>query len=150
MSTSRHAKYAALLALGLAMAGGQALAQSDGSEPGHNQQSNSAGNIEPGSPEQARQLPSPQGDDTLNGLLNDAKSSLAAGKTGEAQEALEQAETRALTRSVAYNDNNKAIEDPVVSAINQARQALGQKDVAGAQRAIGAAQAAAFAPAPNP
>ncbi|GLR65412.1 hypothetical protein GCM10010909_00900 [Acidocella aquatica] len=66
-----------------------------------------------------------------------------AGQTGEAQEALEQAETRALDRSVPQNACNNMIMDPLVTDISQARQAFGMKDIPGTLRAIGAAQALA-------
>jgi len=106
--------------------------------------SNQASNIVDGSPQIAKQLPQPQAStDTVGGLLDDASAALMAGRTGEAQEALEQAETLALDRSVPYNDYKQAITDPVVSAISQARQALGMKDIPGALRSVAAAQAAA-------
>jgi len=105
--------------------------------------SDHAGNILNGSPELANQLPTPQASsDTVDGLLAAADSALQAGHTGEAQEGLEEAETRALDRSVPYNDNDKPATDPVVTSISQALQALGMKDIAGAHRAIDAARAA--------
>ena len=106
--------------------------------------SNQAGNIVSGSPELANQLPTPQSaGGSVVSLLDDASTALKAGHTGEAQEALEEAETQALDRSVPYNDYKQAIAGPVVSAISQARQALGMKDIPGALRAVAAARAAA-------
>ena len=67
-----------------------------------------------------------------------ARQALASGQTGVAQQALEQAETRQLDRSVAPSRANDAISGPVVSEISQARQALGNGDQAGAIRIIDA------------
>ncbi len=100
-----------------------------------------AGNILNGSPELANQLPAPPaGVITVNGLLAAANAALQAGRTGEAQEALEQAETRALDRSVPQNSGENPISDPLVNDISQARQALGMKDTPAALRSIAAAQ----------
>lgn len=124
------------LIVGLLLVAGAACAQEPSSVP-----SDKAGNILSGSPELANKLPAPQAAaDTVSAMLDAAATALAAGRTGEAQEALEEAETRALDRSVPYHDNNKAIGDPVVTEISQARTALGSNDTAGAQRAIAAAR----------
>ena len=106
--------------------------------------SQQAGNITPGSPEIANALPPPPADaDSVPALLATAESALKAGHTGAAQEALEEAETRALDRSVPYNDNDKSISGPVVDNITAARTALGNKDTKGAMTAVEAAEAAA-------
>lgn len=100
-----------------------------------------AGNILNGSADLANQLPAPQtGADTVEGLLADATGALQAGRTGEAQEALEQAESLALNRSVPQGDGNIQITDPLVTDISQAREALGMKDIAGALHATAAAE----------
>ena len=100
-----------------------------------------AGNILNGSPELANQLPTPApGADTVAALLADASTSLQAGRTGEAQEALEQAETRALDRSVPQSAGDNAISDPLVNDIYLARQALGAKNIPGALQSINAAR----------
>jgi len=72
-------------------------------------------------------------------MLNAAISALQAGRTGEAQEALEQAETQALDRSVPQSEGTMPITDPLVTRISQARWALGTKNI---PRALIAANAA--------
>ena len=104
--------------------------------------SDRAGNIATGSPELANQLPEPQvATRDVGNLLAAASAALAKGQTGAVQEALEQAETRALDRSVAYNDYTRPIDDPLIDEISQARQALGRGDAPGVARLIEAAQA---------
>jgi hypothetical protein len=50
---------------------------------------------------------------------------LVAGHTGEAQQSLEMAETRALTRSVAQDPASVPTDSQFVSRISDARHALG-------------------------
>jgi hypothetical protein len=69
-------------------------------------------------------------------LLNAAGQSLATGQTGTADEALEQAETRILTRAVPQTQTNYASQDPVVAQIQQARYDLGTNDRSGALQMI--------------
>lgn len=69
-------------------------------------------------------------------LLTTAKQDMAAGKTGTADEALEQAETQILQRSVPQTQTDYASNDPVVAQIEQARQALGHHDKAGSTQII--------------
>ena len=69
-------------------------------------------------------------------LLNAAGQSLATGQTGTADEALEQAETRILTRTVPQTQTNYASQDPVVAQIQQARYDLGTNDRSGALQMI--------------
>ena len=108
-----------------------------------NPTSNQESNILPGSPAIASQLPAPQvATDTVGSYLDAASAALMAGKTGEAHEALEDAETQRLDRSVPYTAGGQAISDPVINDIYQARQALGMKDVSGALAAVAAAKAA--------
>lgn len=71
-------------------------------------------------------------------FLMAARQALATGQTGMAQQALEQAETRQLDRSVAPSRASDPIGGPVVTEINQARQALGNGDRDGAIRIIDA------------
>src|SRR5438067_4718469 len=70
-------------------------------------------------------------------FLNVAKQALARHKTGEAQEALERAETRRLdidvTRNISPND------DPMIAQIRAAREALGRHDIASADQQISGA-----------
>jgi hypothetical protein len=54
--------------------------------------------------------------------------SLVAGHTGQAQQSLEMAETRALGRSVAQNQTSTPSDSPLVSRIRDARHALGSGD----------------------
>jgi len=79
--------------------------------------------------------------------LRAAQSALAAGQTGEAQQALEQAQTRLLDRSVAYGQTNNPSDNPAVAQISQALQALAAGDSGRCmqmiQSAIPAAQAMA-------
>ena len=72
----------------------------------------------------------------VQALLNAAGQSLAAGQTGTADEALEQAETQILTRSVPQTQASYASQDPVVGQIEQARTALGSNDRNGALQII--------------
>lgn len=90
----------------------------------------------------APNLPQP-GADTIRGLLAEARADLAAGHTGAAQEALERAETRALDRSIPVGTERVPAQDPLVSAVNQARAALAAGDLQGAAAIInGALQSA--------
>jgi hypothetical protein len=111
-------------------------AQAQPSEPTSNQ----SGNILNGSHDVANQLPAPQTDSTtVTGMLTDAVSALQAHRTGEAQQALEQAETQALDRSVPQSQGNLPITDPLVTRISQARWALGENNIPAALRATQAA-----------
>ena len=57
--------------------------------------------------------------------LRAARASLVAGRTGQAQQSLEMAETRALDRSVAQNQASVPIDSQFVTRISDARHALG-------------------------
>ena len=72
-----------------------------------------------------------------------AQQALAHRRTGEAQEALERAEARALDRSVPLFQTDQPIEDPVVAQIRQARLALASDDAARATQFIASARDAA-------
>jgi hypothetical protein len=82
----------------------------------------------------APNLPSPPiGPDAgPEAYLQAARSALAAGRTGEAQQSLEMAETRLLDRSVPYDAAGVPIRDPRLATIAQARHALAAGDRAGA------------------
>jgi hypothetical protein len=81
--------------------------------------------------------PPPVGDKaTPQDYLRVAQQALARGRTGEAQEALERVEARALDRSVPLFQTDKPIEDPLVAQIRQARLALGSNDPARAMQLI--------------
>ena len=74
----------------------------------------------------APNLPSPPlGEDASpHDYLVAARDALAAGRTGEAQQAMEMAETRALIRSVPRSAMGAPIEDPFVAIIKDALHAL--------------------------
>lgn len=89
----------------------------------------------------APRLPSPRAvSDTPQALVSAADRALAAGRTGEAQEALERAETRLLSRSVAHERIGDPSADPAVSRLAAARQALAAGDVAKARSLVAASQ----------
>ena len=69
-------------------------------------------------------------------FLQAARSALARGQTGEAQQALEMAETRALDRSVPYMQTNSVDRGPLVTQIDDALRRLGAGDRVGAMQAI--------------
>jgi len=77
--------------------------------------------------------------------LRAAQAALEAGRSGEAQDALEMAETRLLDRSVALGQTSDPSDNPTVGQISQARQALAAHDRATClqliQTAIGSATA---------
>jgi hypothetical protein len=81
--------------------------------------------------------PPPVGDNASpQDYLRVAQQALARGRTGEAQEALERAEERALDRAVPLFRTDKPIEDPLVARIRQARLVLGSNDPARAMQII--------------
>lgn len=90
----------------------------------------------------APRLPTPHvGEDASpRDYLTDAQRALSRHRSGEAQEALERAETRILDRASATDTGNPG-QDPMVQQIAQARQALANHDMAAARQAIDAALA---------
>ncbi|HKM61560.1 MAG TPA: hypothetical protein VJY39_03630 [Acidisphaera sp.] len=60
--------------------------------------------------------------------LMSARGALAAGRTGEAQQSMEMAETRTLDRSVAYNATMQPDDSRFIQLITQALQALASGD----------------------
>ena len=78
----------------------------------------------------APNLPAPQGDEDQlpSGFLKAAQSALAAGRTGQAQQALEMAQTRLLDRSVPIGQTNNPSDNPSVRQTSQALQALAAHD----------------------
>jgi hypothetical protein len=75
--------------------------------------------------------------------LRAAQGALIAGNLGEAEQALEMAETRMLDRSVALGETNNPSDNPTVGQISEARRALTAHDraacMAAIQTAIGSA-----------
>jgi hypothetical protein len=128
----RYATYAATVML-LATAGYSALAQVPNTSP-------KASNISPADTksEIAPVLPAAAVAEgaSVNDYLNAAKTSLAAGKTGQAQQELEMAETRVLDRSVAAGQAGTPSDSTLVSRIHEARENLGRGDSAGAMQMI--------------
>jgi hypothetical protein len=72
-------------------------------------------------------------------FLRTALGAVAAGRKGQAEEALEMAQTRLLDRSVPLGQTHDPSADPAVGQIAQARQALGAGDRAACLKAIQAA-----------
>jgi hypothetical protein len=68
--------------------------------------------------------------------LTAANVALAAGQTGTADAALEEAETRILTPSVPQTAGDAPSSDPVVARIEQARSDIGSKNKSAATEAI--------------
>lgn len=104
--------------------------------------SNRASNIAPSNThsEIAPRLPDPAtASNTPESYLAAAQRALASGKTGAAQEALERAETRLLTRSTEASAASTPADMATVQQIGQARQALAARDIPGARSAIRAA-----------
>ena len=119
-------------------AGPPAVLPPSGARPGHTPgvgvslpRSTHASNIRPSDTRTvAPTLPTPAVgvDATVRTYLRAARSALVAGRTGEAQQALEMAETRALDRSVPQGRTNVPSHSPLVARIGAARQALGAGD----------------------
>ncbi len=84
------------------------------------------------------QLPTPDVDENAPpaAFIKAAQAALAAGRLGEAQEATERAESRALTRSVKPSAAADPSHQPLVRQLSEARQLLGSGDRAGAQRKL--------------
>ena len=74
-------------------------------------------------------LPTPTPDsETPSAYLRAAHRALVAGRIGEAQEALEMAQTRLLDRSVPLGQTDRPSNNPAVGLISQALQALAVRD----------------------
>jgi hypothetical protein len=65
---------------------------------------------------------------TPEAFLHAARSALATGRTGEAQQAMEMAETRLLDRSTPLFQTNDPSQNPLIHQIGEARRALGNGD----------------------
>ena len=89
----------------------------------------------------APNLPSPQLGPNASPVdyLRAAQSALAAGQTGEAQQALEEAQTRLLDRSVPYGQTDAPSANPAVQQITRALHALAAGDQAQCMQLIQAA-----------
>jgi len=113
--------------------------------------SSSASNIGPGDTRStiAPTLPTPALGSGAGPVqyLQAARASLAAGRTGEAQQSLEMAQTRLLDRSVPYNAVNTPSANPAVAQISEALRALGAGDRMRAMQIIDATSPQAAAEA---
>ena len=89
----------------------------------------------------APHLPQPAGGESAGPwhYLHAAEQALAMKHTGEAQQALEMAETRLLDRSTPVDRAGVPDDGPVIQQVSAARQALGHNDLAGARQAVQAA-----------
>lgn len=108
--------------------------------------SNRASNIAPSDTHSdiAPRLPNPAAaSNSPEAYLAAAQRALASGRTGAAQEALERAETRVLSRSTDPSAAATPADMPMVQQISQARQALAARDIPGARSAIRAAMGGA-------
>ena len=76
-------------------------------------------------------------------FLRVAENALAGGRTGQAQEAMEMAQTRLLDRSVPLGQTDRPSDHPAVKLISQGLQALAAGDRATCLRMIQAAAAEA-------
>jgi hypothetical protein len=138
--------YLATVAL-LGMTAMAALAQAPvldpatGARPGHvpgvgesMPQSDKASNIVPADTRSsiAPTLPASAVDENAGPLeyLKAARASLVAGHTGQAQQSLEMAETRALDRSVEQDQAGTPVNSGFIAQIADARRALGNGDSA--------------------
>lgn len=94
--------------------------------------SDKAGNLTPADTHSvlAPNLPSPQIRDNASprDYLLAARTALLLGRTGEAQQALEMAETRTLDRSVPLFQTGVRIKEPLIGEIEQALHALSEGD----------------------
>jgi hypothetical protein len=144
---------AALLGLSAATALAQAppgLAKDTGARPGHQvgigdslPRSDRASNIVAADTRStvAPTLPAPAvgAGAATHDYLVAARASLVAGRTGQAQQSLEMAETRALDRSVPEGQTQAPSNSKLVSQIRDARHALGSGDHARSMQCIDAA-----------
>jgi hypothetical protein len=131
----RYLKLMTVAALGMASVASLAQAQgyiADGLGTGRDPVSTRASNITPGNTRSAiaPALPVPQvgADATPKAYLYAARDALAAGRTGEAQQSLEMAETRELARAVPPDAATMPDADPAVGQIENALHALGDGD----------------------
>jgi hypothetical protein len=75
------------------------------------------------------------------GYLKAAETALDRHRTGEAEQALEMAETRLLDRSTPAGTENQPDQNGMVQTVSMARQALGHNDIKAARKAIALALA---------
>lgn len=121
--------------------------------PGHQPGSTAASNTSPANTHTlwAPSLPVPMISDDAppSAFLKAAANAIAAGHTGEAQEAMERAESRALDRSVRPSRAGEPSRQKLVQQISQARQALAAGDKMTALQLVQAAAAEPEATEPD-
>lgn len=103
--------------------------------------SNAASNVDPANTQSviAPRLPSPDtAGNSPQDFLAAARRALDRRQTGAAQEALERAETRVLTRSTDASAANQPDDSRIVQAIAAARRALATRNIPAARAAIDA------------
>lgn len=112
--------------------GGTGFAQGFSGNSPNNPKSTSASNITAADTHShmAPALPSAGYDLTYEQFLQTAQKAVDVGKTGLAQQSLEQAETRLLTRSVPQGQGNTPDDSPRIAALHNARIALSKGDKA--------------------
>ena len=114
--------------------------------------SGQASNITPGDTHSiiAPTLPTPpvNPNEGAEQFLNVAKQALARHRTGEAQEALERAETRRLDLDAARNIAPS--DDPMIGQIRSALEALGHRNFASADQQISGAMSMGATAGTNP
>lgn len=142
--------FAALLHAGDASAQGAQTPYANGARPGNEigtgqslPLSNNSSNILPSDTSSviAPRLPSPNVSDSSSprDFLIAARQALAGNRTGEAQEALERAESRTLAGNVLATDINQPSQQMAIRNISAARQALATGNKGAAIQAIDAA-----------
>ncbi|HTR15653.1 MAG TPA: hypothetical protein VMI52_01300 [Acetobacteraceae bacterium] len=134
-------------------AGTQPGAPGGMSQPRHHYHKRGTGGTETGGPAMlAPRLPAPHVGThaTPEEYLRAAQSALARHHTGEAQQALEMAETRLLSRSTPVDAARQPDQDQAVQQVGQARQALGQGDLKSARAAIESALNTLAGPGASP
>jgi hypothetical protein len=142
----RSVLIAALVAIALPAAAQTPLSPVTGARPGNDigtgdslPRGNIPSNVTPGDTRFliAPNLPTPNvASDGPRAYLVAAQQALAAGRTGEAQEALERAQTRMLDRSVVPSRANVPDQQPGVQDVNNALQALSTGDRGRTQQII--------------
>ena len=122
-----------------------AFAQSmTGDQPGKEPMSTVPTNTNPANThtEWSPSLPTPPVDPNSAPIafIRAAQSAIAAGRTGEAQEAIERAESRALDRSTRPSMAGQPSRQGLVQVLAQARQTLASGDKAGTMQLLQRAQ----------
>ena len=126
-------------ALGAALVAAPALAQSDMQEM-HRERGSPA---TPWVPQQNRVAAEADsmGRQDAGRWLSQAEQAIRRGQMGQANELLERAETRLLTRSTLATMADQPAQDPAIARIADARRALQSRDRNAALSALGSAQA---------